>query len=336
MASRLNDRESAHLSSTPKVSVILAVVNEARHLQAAIASVLASNYAGEIEVIIAVGPSQDGTLAIAKELAASDRRVRIIENPSGRTPDGLNAALSFSQHEVVVRIDGHSEIESDYIARAIEIMLETGAVNVGGVMAAEGVTTFESAVARAMRSPIGVGVSRFHTGGIAGSVDTVYLGVFRRSALLEVGGYDSRFTRAQDWELNYRLRTKGGIVWFDPSLSVKYRPRSNLRSLADQYFNYGKWRRAVGRQHQGSSNLRYLAPPVNIFLQLISFICGIFFSPYFFLPIIGYLAFIGVGSIFVARSWGEFIRLPMVLITMHFSWGMGFILSSKHLISSSR
>ena len=54
-------------------------------------------------------------------------------------------------------------------------------------MAAEGTTVFERSVARAMTSRFGVGGASFHTGGQAGPVDTVYLGVFRRSALERVG-----------------------------------------------------------------------------------------------------------------------------------------------------
>lgn len=112
-----------------------------------------------------------------------------------------------------------------------------------------------------MRSPLGVGASRFHTGGEAGEVDTVYLGAFRREALLAIGGFDERFTRAQDWELNFRLRENGGIVYFDPRLHVTYRPRSTVRALAKQYFEYGRWRRVVSRRHSGTINYRYLAPP---------------------------------------------------------------------------
>ena len=198
MASREQWSESAHLRKSPAVSVILTVVNESAHLEAAVNAVLQSDFAGEIEIVIAVGPSRDGTRKVADNLALQDKRITVIENPSGRTPDGLNAALSYCRHEIIVRIDGHSEIDRHYISLAVQILQETNAVNVGGLMAAEGTTTFESAVATAMRSPIGVGSSRFHTGGEAGSVDTVYLGVFRKSALKEIGGYDSRFTRAQD------------------------------------------------------------------------------------------------------------------------------------------
>ena len=109
-----------------------------------------------------------------------------------------------------------------------------------------------------MRSPFGAGSSNFQEGfyGSAGPVDTVYLGSKpARAALLAVGGFDERFTRAQDWELNYRLRAAGGIVYFDPRLHVTYRPRPTLAALAKQYFEYGRWRRVVTRHHQGTVNL---------------------------------------------------------------------------------
>ena len=326
-------RDAAHLGIEPAISVILTVINEEQHLGEAISAVTSSSYSGEIEIIIAVGPSRDNTLQIARELAARDKRIRVIDNPSGRTPDGLNAALREATHEIVVRIDGHSEIEPDYIRIAVRTLNETGAVNVGGLMAAEGTTTFERAVARAMRSPIGVGASRFHTGGSAGSVDTVYLGVFKKSAIDAIGGFDSRFTRAQDWEMNYRLRQNGGVVWFNPELKVIYRPRNSLRRLAKQYFEYGRWRRVVSRLHKGTINFRYLAPPVNLLIHTLSILLSLLLSPIFILPLLVYLAAIGAASLVIGKSIRERLLLPLVLITMHFSWGFGFISSPRKLIA---
>ncbi|NDC81854.1 MAG: glycosyltransferase family 2 protein, partial [Actinobacteria bacterium] len=211
---------------------------------------------------------------------------------------------------------------------------KTGAVNVGGVMFAQGVTSFEKAVAAAMRSPIGVGSSRFHIGGVAGPTDTVYLGVFQKSALDAVGGYDERFTRAQDWELNYRLRKNGGVVYFDPALRVIYRPRSSLKKLALQYFEYGRWRRAVVRQHSRTINFRYLAPPLNLILQVSSLVLALSASPLFLIPIISYLGAITLTSLIIGKGLAQRIYLPIVLIFMHFCWGFGFITSPRKLITN--
>jgi succinoglycan biosynthesis protein ExoA len=331
MASQVQRGDTSH-PVYPPVSVILTVMNEEAHLREAVSAALNSNYPGELEIVIAVGPSQDHTLEIADQLAASDSRVSVISNPSGKTPNGLNAALRASANEIIVRIDGHSEIDSNYISKAVRTLIETGAVNVGGIMAAEGATNFQRAVARAMRSPIGVGSARFHVGGKAGPTDTVYLGVFRRNALENIGGYDERFVRAQDWEMNHRLRSNGGTIWFNPELKVTYRPRNSLKKLAKQYFEYGRWRRAVSRHHKGTINFRYLAPPINLILNIMSLILGAFVSPIFLLASATYVVAILLASFWLGKSMSERVRLPLILITMHFCWGFGFISSPASLI----
>jgi len=316
----------------PGVSVVLPILNEERFLADAISAILAQKYAGKLEVILALGPSRDKTDEIARELAAKDARVVLVASPTGRTAAGLNLAIAKAQYSIICRIDGHAQISDTYIAQAVATMRATGAVNVGGVMAAEGQNSFERAVATAMRSPLGVGGARFHVGGKAGPADTVYLGVFDRAAVQAAGGYDERFTRAQDWELNFRLRQAGGVIWFDPALVVTYRPRPNFKTLAKQYFEYGRWRRAVIRSHKGTVNYRYLAPPIAVVISTLSLIAGLVVNPIGFIPVALYVVGNISGSLVIGKSWSERIRLPAVLATMHFSWGIGFLTSPKNLV----
>jgi glycosyltransferase involved in cell wall biosynthesis len=281
---------------------------------------------------LALGPSKDRTNEIAAALRSKDSRIVLVQNPTGRTAAGLNAAIAAARFEIICRIDGHAEISKSYIADAVGIMQSSGAVNVGGIMAAVGKTRFEDAVARAMRSPIGVGGARFHIGGTAGPADTVYLGVFKKSALISAGGYDERFVRAQDWELNFRLREAGGTIWFDPRLAVIYRPRPNLKALAKQYFEYGRWRRAVTRHHKGTVNYRYLAPPLATIGIFLSLVLGAFVHPLFLIPALTYASAILLASLVIGKSWSERIALPAVLTTMHLSWGIGFLTSPANLV----
>lgn len=322
-------------SQEPAVSVILPVLNEVDHLEAAVHAALNQNYSGEIEVILALGPSRDGTNELAAQISQGDKRVTLVSNPGGKTATALNLAINASKFDYIVRIDGHSEIDPDYIKIAIKTLNErknSGVVNVGGIMAAEGITRFQKALAVAMRSPLGVGNSRFHTGGVAGESDTVYLGVFDKKALLNVGGFDERFIRAQDWELNYRLRLAGGKIWFEPALKVIYRPRRNLRALAKQYFEYGRWRRAVSREHLGTVNFRYLAPPALVSILILTGLLSVTTSPLFLLPIIGYLAALFFGALLIGKSFWDRLALPFILATMHIAWGLGFLTSPKRLI----
>ena len=319
------------LSVSPAISVILPVLNEEPHLAESVSAILSQDYIGSFEIILALGPSRDQTNMIAESLAQRDSRIKLVMNPSGKTAAGLNLAIAASESPVIVRVDGHAKIPNNYLSLAVSILRESGAVNVGGVMAAEGVTNFEIAVSRAMRSALGVGASRFHTGGNAGEADTVYLGAFRREAINAVGGFDERYTRAQDWELNHRLRKNGGKIYFDPRLQVTYRPRPNLNKLAKQYFQYGRWRRVVSRSHPGTVNLRYLAPPFTLLGTITSLLLGLLIDPFLFIPAAVYGIFLLISSIFISKTIREFILLLAIIPTMHFAWGAGFVTSIKVL-----
>ena len=330
----------------PAVAVVMPVLNEENYIEAAVLAILSQDYAGPIQVVLALGPSMDRTNEVAARICAADSRVSSVPNPTGRTPEGLNAALAATTQEIVVRVDAHSELSDGYIRLAVETLQRTGADNVGGIMGARGVTKFEKAVAAAMTSPLGVGSASFHTGGNEGPAETVYLGVFKRSALERVGGYDQAFTRAQDWEMNYRIRTTGGTVWFNPDLFVTYRPRPNVFKLAKQYFEYGSWRHEVMRRHPDTrrtkSALRYFAPPVAVALIVIGKILGsigfVMNSFYdkdsaliwgYIFPV-GYLALTLLSSLtLVKRARAGALWLPIVLMTMQMSWGIGFLTSRK-------
>ena len=157
-------------------------------------------------------------------------------------------------------------------------MVRTGAANVGGRQFAVGVTGFEKAVAAVMMSVIGSGGAEYRVGEIEKAVDTVFLGVFDRRAGDEVGWFDESLIRNQDYELNIRLRDAGGLVWFDPNLFVEYRPRSSLRAVGRQYFDYGFSRQKL-RLHRSSWKIRQVLPPVTLSMLALSLVVGVWFMP---------------------------------------------------------
>jgi hypothetical protein len=160
-------------------------------------------------------------------------------------------------------------------------------------------------------------------------VDTVYLGVFRRAALNRVGGFDEAQTRNQDYELNWRLREAGGTVYFHPDLRVAYRPRSSLRALWRQYWQYGAWKRVMLRKHPRSLRWRQAAPPALVLGLLLS--PAALATPWPWISAIvpaAYAAVLTAGAVAEAarRRAGAVVALPAVLATMHLAWGLGFLL----------
>ncbi|MFL6240012.1 MAG: glycosyltransferase family 2 protein [Actinomycetes bacterium] len=327
-AERRESAESGNFSASwPSVSVVMAVLDEERHLADAIAAILGQDYPGELEIVIALGPSRDRTDEIAAKLAAEHPQISTVSNPSGRTPAGLNLAVATARHPIIARVDGHSLLPAGYLKTAVALLESVGADNVGGIMAAEGKTPFEQAVAKAMTTRLGVGPAAFHAGGKAGPADTVYLGVFRRETLLRLRGYDETFMRAQDWELNYRIRESGGLVYFSPDLRVTYRPRGSAGAVARQYFNYGRWRRLLVHRYPGSANLRYLTPPAALIAVTGGLLLAAFGRRVGWAAPAGYVASVVAGAAVTGRDLpvDARFRLPFVYMTMHGSWAAGFL-----------
>lgn len=319
---------------TPGVSVIMPVRNEERHLSRAVQRVLDQDYGGDVELVLSVGPSSDRTREVATEIARRESHVRVVDNPSGHTPAALNIAIAAARHDILVRVDGHGELSEGYLATAVRLLEETGAANVGGRMDARGETPFEEAVAAAYNSRLGLGGGGFHLAGTpAGPAPTVFLGAFRRAALEAVGGFDETMHRAQDWELNHRLRQAGHVVWFTPELVVVYRPRSSLRALARQFWTTGQWRREVATRHPETLSLRYLAPPVAVAGLAAGTVGGVlglalrnrWLGMLLVAPLVYGVFLLGAATAMRGVSPAARLRLPLVLATMHVCWGAGFL-----------
>lgn len=322
------------MTGHPSVSVVMPIRNEERHLRAAVERVLEQHYPGELEVVLSVGPSQDATREVAHALAGGDPRVTVVDNPSGYTPAGMNIGIATARHDIIVRVDGHGELSPGYITLAVDLLESTGAANVGGLMDAQGSTPLEQAIATAYNSRVGLGGGGFHLADTpAGPAKTVFLGVFRRAPLESVGGFDETLHRAQDWELNHRLRLAGHVVWFTPELRVVYRPRSSIRALARQFFLTGRWRREVARRHPETLSLRYLAPPVAVTGLAVGTAGGLLgvllrnrlLTALLVAPAVYLLFLLGATASMRGLPPAARLRFPLVLAVMHVCWGAGFI-----------
>ena len=307
-----------------QVSVIIPTRNAEDALPAAVESVLAQDYPGPIEVIVADGSDTPATVEMLRRRYPA---VRIVSNPTGTIPSGLNCALRVATGEIIVRCDSKTVLPSGYVRRIVAMLVKTGAANVGGRQHPIGTTFFERAVALATTTFLGVGNARYRLGGAEGPTDTVYLGAWYRKTLEDAEGFDPAFLVTEDYELNWRLRRKGGTVWFDPDLVASYRPRGNLRALARQYFDYGRGRSAVMRTHPLSLRARHLACPLLV-LGLVASVAlvpaGIPWAAAVMPLSYSLTMLIGAAATGVRHRDPAALLVPLVLTTMHLGWGIGF------------
>ena len=314
-----------------------------RRAGAALESVLAQDYRGAVEVIVADGSETAATRDLVRRRFPG---VRIVDNPEGGIAAGLNRALAATRHAVVARCDARAVLPTGYLARAVAALERTGAVNVGGRQCPVGTTPFGRAVALVTSTPLGAGDARYRVGGAEGPVDTVFLGVFRRDALDTAGGWDETLERNEDYELNWRLRARGGTVWFDPALAVDYRPCESVAALGRQYYDYGRWKRVVLARHPRSVRLRQLAPPLLLAALAVSAalaatgaaiagggLAGVA-APGTGTVLLGLAAaapagyglllLAGAAAIGLARRRPEAVLVPVAAAIIHLAWAAGF------------
>lgn len=321
------------------VSYVMPIFNEVDYVEAAIASVLAQAYDGPVEIILALAPSTDGTDSVVERLAAEDPRIRIVRNPRRHIPVGLNLAIKEARFPIVVRIDAHTELPESYTKRGVAELNRVGAANLGGIMLAAGRPGLQSAVAQAYNSRLGLGGASYHAADAhPGPAESAYLGIMRADAIRSIGGFDESLRRGEDWEMNFRLRAAGHLVWIDPRLQVTYWPRSTWRNLSKQFLATGIWRGELTRRLAGSNPLRFFAPPALVLSLAASLIVAVLqvtglvdgpLSWLLSLAYVGPVAYLAALAVASSRSRGSLpdrLRLVGVLATMHVCWGSGFLL----------
>jgi len=315
----------------PSVSVIMPVRQEASSISRSLEAVLAQDYPkDQLEIVVADGRSTDGTREIVRALQQRHANFVLVDNPGLIVSTGLNAALCRARGEIIVRVDGHTEIAPDYVRQCVAALGRSGADNVGGRMRATGIGAFGEAVAVGTSSLFGVGNARFHYSENEEWVDTVYMGAWRREVFTRLGLFDEELVRDQDDEFNYRLSERGGRILLSPAIRSRYTARSTPPSLWRQYFQYGYWKVRVMQKHPRQMRIRQFIPAAFVISCVLAVVASLVSRAgiaLLALVLVPYIIANVVASIVVARrrGWQCLSRLPMVFAILHSAYGAGFV-----------
>jgi succinoglycan biosynthesis protein ExoA len=313
------------------VSVIVPCRNERDFVEAFCASVLAQALAPgrELEVIIADGGSDDGTLQLLQRLAQTEPRLQVIANPARIVASGLNRALERARGETIVRMDVHTVYAADYIEQCLAALQRSGAHNAGGPWRAEGDTAWSRAIAAAFQSRWVAGGARSRDLGYEGPVDTVYLGCWPRSTFSRFGPFDESLVRNQDDEHNLRITSGGGQVWQSARIRSTYRPRGSLGALFRQWLQYGYWKPFVMRKHRRPAAWRQIVPGLLVAALALLLAASLLGAPWRWLAsLLGLYGGVLAGLSLAAADgdWGLLARLPAVILAHHIGYGIGTLL----------
>ncbi|MDO9547272.1 MAG: glycosyltransferase family 2 protein [Pelolinea sp.] len=327
----------------PFVSIIVPCYNEEKTIGLLLEAINQQQYPLEkIEVVIADAYSQDGTKEKILEFSRKNTSplVLLVDNPPQTIPSGVNIAAKKASGEILIRLDAHSEPNPEYVNTSVELLMNKVADNVGGIWDIQPgeSTCIAKAIARSAAHRLGVGDAKYRVSKVAQYVDTVPFGAFFKNTFEKIGCFDETLLANEDYEFNARLKEHGGKIWLDPRIRSKYYARKTLKDLSKQYWRYGFWKYIMLQRYPTTIRWRQAIPPLfitsigllavlSLFVPIARIILGVEFGAYFFS-----MLFIGFQTAITQKEIC-YILMPFAIITMHFSWGGGFLFS---LLSSLR
>lgn len=322
-------------SSLPTISVILPIRNEERFIEQTLRYLLSQDYPiDKLEIIVVDGESSDNTVGLVKRMAATDSRIRILNNPRRLSSAARALGASNATGEIITFIDGHTYIDNDQLLKSTALLMSEKQVSV--LSRPQFLDTPENnfmqrAISIARKNPLGHGLDSTIYLAEDAYVDPSSSGAsYRREILDKVGNFDDRFDACEDVEFNYRVARAGYRSFTSKALAVYYYPRESLRGLFKQLKRYGVGRFRLARKHPGTLSLGTLIPPCFVagtillaMLSLLSTMAGLIFA-----ALAG--AYLGVTllvSLVAAakHGWGYFAVLPPIFWTIHWALGWGFL-----------
>lgn len=313
-----------------EVSVVIPVYNEEKYIVRCIESLIKQDFPKDkVEFIFVDGNSTDKTVEIIDSYAKKYPNIKLLHNPKKTVPYAMNIGIDNARGQYIIRADAHSEYSSDYISKCIYYLNKTGADNVGGPAVAVGETFIGRAFAYIHHCPFGLGGGKFRSTDYEGYVDTVYLGAFRKTTLLNIGKYDERLTRNQDIELNSRIRKNGGKIYLTPDIKSKYYCRDSISAIAKQSYSNGKWNIYTNLVNSSALSLRHYIPLIFVSSIIILCILSILNIRYAW-----YVLLLDLGSYILANIYFSlkisikngikyFLICFILFFILHISYGLG-------------
>lgn len=240
--SQQNDPTQRDDSALPMISLVVPAYNEGPVIEAAIRSLLKLNYPN-YEVLIIDDGSTDDTYerALAVARLSTDVPVRVITKRNGGKADALNTGMTQARGEFVLNMDGDTKLSRNTLRACIRHFDDP---RIGAVAGNVKVLNRENIWTRvqALEYVEGLAMARKAQSFMrAVNIIPGPLGMFRKTVLQQVGGYDED-TFAEDCDLTLKILMRGWHIAYEPTAIAWVETPSRLLDLLKQRY---RWTRGI-------------------------------------------------------------------------------------------
>jgi len=298
---------------SPKISVIIPVKNMAGKIEQCLKAVFAQSLSPH-EVIVVDGRSTDGTVERAQKFP-----VKVFEQDYGAAGAARQIGVEQAEGEYLAFTDGDCIPGRDWLKNLVGAFGE-GIVGVGGGIQNIGQGIWTKSINLAFATFLGSG--RSVQGGALLSDRFVKSisgcnSMYRKSDLLQAGGFDPDLSGADETELNARLLKSGRLCYLKDA-AVLHDHSRGLKEFAKNMYRYGGWRKECGVWDWP------VLPPLLAPLLLLTLLA----SRWILLAIIGlYLVITGLYGLYFAikdKDVRYLVTIPVVFILEHLCYTVGF------------
>lgn len=318
-------------NNLPVVSIVIPCRNEERAIRQCLRSITDQIYPQDkLEVLVVDGLSTDNTLKIIDEVKKeSQTNIKVLINNEKITPIAMNMGIKEAQGDIIIILSGHIFLQEDFVMKNIETLKETNADCVGGYYENIPDTKFAKYASVILKSPFGVGNTKYRISQKKQYVDTVAFGAYKKQTFEKYGLFDEKLVRNQDVELNSRIINNGGKIFFNPEIKSYYKPRTTFNKYIKQNYGNGFWHIETLKVNKKALGLRHLVPFFFVVGLSMALLLSIYTKVLLNLILIPYVTLSIIESFRIGMKYKDLkiiIVLPFLFLLTHLSYGFGTLM----------
>ncbi|MCP4423907.1 MAG: glycosyltransferase [Chloroflexi bacterium] len=278
------------------------------------------------EIVVVDDGSGDETAVLAQK-AGADKIIRH-EQPQGAAT-ARNSGISAAQGKIIFFTDADCAPTPDWLAAMSAPFADPDMTGCKGIYA----THQQQIVARFVQIEYEDKYDRLRSQPTIDFIDT-YSAAYRRAALLDSGGFDTRIFYVEDQELSFRLAADGRKMVFQPTAVVYHLHSDSLRAYVRKKFYIGYWKAQIMRLHpervvKDSHTPQIIKAQMGLVaLIILTFLSGLLFPPLFLATAGLIVLFLAAAVPFIVKAWGKDRQValitPFLLLARTLALGLGY------------
>lgn len=323
----MDEKENLDSQFYPTITILIPVKNVALYIKPVIEALLNQTYPADLfEILILDNYSTDGTIEIVSKF--NNPRVKIIQVGVDSPPIKYNKIIPEVKGEVIGFVDGDAIVDKYWLEKVIKPLADSKVAGAAGVIKT---WNRNKLIPRSIGYELQDRYERMPRE--IKRIATMHV-VYKKSVLLEVGGFDEKLKTGYDCEIGHRINDYGYKIIFVPEAVVYHHHRDTLKAYFKQQFEYGQYgiiryldKIKIARGDE-LAKLRLITQPfyylVSLFFLFLWLIFGLPWQLIFIPPLILLINYI-YSSIRLTIKYKDITCLFLIVIFFirPIAWGLG-------------